>query len=111
MVAVLNLKSPFMDLKKLIARFATKVIKWKGLISNVAIFQLDGTYRITLNNFPLSVFGRSDINRIFFPIALALMSQEKADDILAFLRAITKVCKDFNINFVVRFYMIDAAPE
>ena len=53
----------------------------------VAIFHLDGTYRITLNNFPLSVFGRSDMNRKFFPIALALLSRETADDILAFLLA------------------------
>ena len=55
----------------------------------VAIFHLDGTYRITLNNFPLSVFGRSDMNRKFFPIALALLSHETADDILAFLLALT----------------------
>ena len=79
--------------------------------NHIAIFHLDGTYRITINNFPLSVFGRSDMNRKFFPIALAILSREKADDILAFLLAITKVCKHFNINFVVRFCMIDAAPE
>ena len=59
--------------------------------NHIAIFHLDGTYRITLNNFPLSVFGRSDLNRKFFPIALALLSRETADDILAFLLAITKV--------------------
>ena len=27
---------------------------------NMHIFHLDGTYRITINNFPLSIFGRSD---------------------------------------------------
>ena len=39
------------------------------------------------------------------------MSRETADDILAFLLAITKVCYHFHINFIVRFCMIDAAPE
>ena len=79
--------------------------------NHIAIFHLDGTYRITTNNFPLSVFGRSDLNRKFHPIALALLSRETAENILAFLLAITKVCRHFNINFVVRFCMIDAAPE
>ena len=76
-----------------------------------AIFHLDGTYRITLNKFPLSVLGRSDMNRKFFPIALALLSRETADDILAFLLALTIICRHFRINFVVKYGMINAAPE
>ncbi len=33
--------------------------------NNLALYHLDGTYRITINNFPYSVFGRTDMNRKF----------------------------------------------
>lgn len=44
----------------------------------MGMFHVDGTYRIVQNRFPMAVFGRSDINRNFFPIALALLSTEEA---------------------------------
>ena len=52
--------------------------------NNLALYHLDGTYRITINNFPYSVFGCSDMNRKFFPIALLLLSNEKAETLANF---------------------------
>ena len=71
--------------------------------NHVAIFHLDGTYRITINNMPLSIFGRTDMNRKFFPIALALVSRETAEELEVYLMAIQQVCRDFNINMVITF--------
>ena len=59
----------------------------------------------------MAVFGRSDINRKFFPIALALLSTEEAINYSDFFMAIIQVCHDFKINFVVHFIMMDAADE
>ena len=75
------------------------------------MFHVDGTYRIVQNRFPMAVFGRSDINRNFFPIALALLSTEEAINYSDFFMAIIQVCHDFRINFVVQFIMMDAADE
>ena len=59
----------------------------------------------------MAVFGRSDINRKFFPIALALISNEEAITYMAFFNALIQVCRDFRINFVVQYIMMDAANE
>ena len=77
----------------------------------MGMFHVDGTYRIVQNRFPMAVFGRSDINRKFFLIALALLSTEEAINYSDFFMAIIQVCHDFRINFVVQFIMMDAANE
>ena len=78
---------------------------------NIAIYHLDGTYRITINNFPLSVFGRTDMNRKFFPIAIAMLSSEKNEMIVAFFIALQNSARFFGINVNCHFIMIDTAPE
>ncbi|RNA06618.1 hypothetical protein BpHYR1_045741 [Brachionus plicatilis] len=52
-----------------------------------SLFHIDGTYKITFENYPLLVFGRSNPNRILYPIF---------------------VCRLFNINFNLKFMMQDA---
>ena len=78
---------------------------------NIAIYHLDGTYRITINNFPLSVFGRTDMNRKFFPIDIAMLSSEKNEMIVAFFIALQNSARFFGINVNCHFIMIDTAPE
>jgi len=49
--------------------------------------------------FPMSVFDRSDMNRKLFPIALALLSRETANDVLAFHKAFHKGFSSFWYKF------------
>ena len=70
--------------------------------SNMAIYHLDGTYRITINNFPLSVFGRTDMNRKFLSLIMLttmienlLLQKEKAG-----LRKMQKELKRSNYYFI-----------
>ena len=79
--------------------------------SNMALYHLDGTYRITINNFPLSIYGRSDMNRKFFPIAIAMISSEKNEMLVNFFIALQTCARFFGINFHCQYIMIDAAPE
>ncbi len=48
--------------------------------NNVAIYHIDGTYKLTTNNFVLVVFGRTDIQRQFHPIAFWWTSHEETGD-------------------------------
>ena len=44
------------------------------------LFHIDGTYKITFENYVLVVFGRTDIVRKFHPIALMLTSHVQTVD-------------------------------
>ena len=62
--------------------------------------------RITINSFPLSVYERSEMNRSFHPIALAILSQETHLEI-TFFSALTHVASYFNIKLVIHDLTID----
>lgn len=76
--------------------------------SNIALFHIDGTYKITREGFPMLVFGRSNLNRKIYPIAFGIVSNEEAYDFLHFFQSIKSLCRFFNINFELNFLMQDA---
>ena len=45
-----------------------------------AMYHIDGTYKITFENFVLVCFIRTDLHRQIHPIAFMLTSHEKAED-------------------------------
>jgi hypothetical protein len=55
---------------------------------NCGMFHSDYTYKITKNNFPLLVLGRSDVRRRFRSIAYMISSQETAVDFQFFYNEI-----------------------
>ena len=48
------------------------------------VFHCDATYKIVKIGYPLIVFGMSDINRKFYPLAFAFTSHEQNDDFRKF---------------------------
>ena len=81
---------------------------------NVALFHIDGTYRMTKLKFPLVIFGRIVIKRRFHPIIYFLTSHEQEIDFTYFyveLRAfLEKLQGEYNINicFVFTYLIQDA---
>ena len=51
------------------------------------------------------------MNRRFFPVAIAMLSSEKNEMIVAFFTALQNCARFFGINVSCHFIMIDAAPE
>ncbi len=76
---------------------------------NVAIYHIDGTYKLTHNNFILIVFGRTDLRRQFHPIAFWLTSHEETDDYVLFYKSLLQLCFSLNITFKPLYIMQDAA--
>ncbi|CAF0999539.1 unnamed protein product [Brachionus calyciflorus] len=61
--------------------------------SNIALFHIDGTYKITREGFPMLVFGRSNLNRKIYPFAFGIVSNEEAYDFLHFFQSIKSLCR------------------
>ncbi|RNA37757.1 hypothetical protein BpHYR1_042251 [Brachionus plicatilis] len=73
-----------------------------------SLFHIDGMYKITIENYPLLVFGRSNPNRTLHPIVFGITSKEEKEDFINFFESIKFVCRLFNINFILKFMMQDA---
>ena len=66
-----------------------------------SMFHIDSTFKITKNGFPLVVFGRSDINRQFRPIAFMLTSHEKECDYLFFYECLIQLAKNLILDLIL----------
>ena len=67
----------------------------KKLVANMdqaRIFHLDCTYKIVKYNYPLLIFGFTDIRRQFTPIAFAFVSHEQDIDFQNFFTGLIGVC-------------------
>ncbi|CAF0909747.1 unnamed protein product [Brachionus calyciflorus] len=47
--------------------------------NGIALFHIDGTYKITKEGYPLLVFGRSYLKRKIYPIVIGITSSEEQD--------------------------------
>jgi len=55
----------------------------KRLLKNVVhkgVFHIDGTYKITIQGFPLVIFGVTDLKGVFHPICFMITSHETEAD-------------------------------
>jgi hypothetical protein len=67
------------------------------------------TYRIRELCYPVTVFGVSDINRKFFPIAFMKTSHETEIDYTNFFKAMVNITKELKLNFEPKYMKIDAS--
>jgi len=73
------------------------------------LFHFDATYRILKLCYPVLVFGVSDINRKFFPIAFMITSHETDADYVNFFESLKDMTKTLNFEFNPRWILIDAS--
>ena len=74
------------------------------------MYHKDNTYKVNKSRFPFLVFGRSDYQGQFHPIAVAVMKIERDDDFSWFLNGI----KSFSLQYYniiieekIEHFMID----
>ena len=72
------------------------------------MFHFDWTYKILKYSYPLMVFGCSDMNRRFFPIAFMFTSHETISDFDHFFENFNIICSYFNFDFKPKFIVTDA---
>ena len=70
--------------------------------------KLHTKYKLKISN-PLMVFGVSDINRKFFPVAFMITSHETKLDYSHFFHSIISICSTLNLKLEPEFMMIDAS--
>ena len=64
------------------------------------VYCIDGTYKITKENFVLDVFGRVDMNRKLHPVAFMLTSHESREDYEYFYSHLKDICSLLNFFFM-----------
>lgn len=81
-----------------------------NLLVKNGMFHVDATYKIIKYCYPLIVFGITDLNHKFFPIAFMITSHEKAVDYIHFFASLKKVAnKGLGIVFSPSFMVTDAS--
>lgn len=74
-------------------------------------FHADGTYKITVQGFPLLVFGCTDMERHFHPVGMMLSTYERTDDYEAMFSAVVSEIRDIpGAEIKPKVLMSDAAP-
>ena len=69
------------------------------------LFHIDGTYKITIQGFPLVVFGVSDMHGRYHPIAFMLTSNEKPIEFSVFYEALKVESESLYLEFETEFIM------
>ncbi len=69
---------------------------------------LDCTYKIMTTNYNLLIFGVTDIQGKFHPVAFMIINKECEEDFIHFYSSLIKFCKDeFNFVYEPRYIMQD----
>ena len=66
------------------------------------------TYKVIKYNYPLMVFGATDMARQFHPIAYMVTSHETDQDFSHFLDSIADIAERFGIVFDPKYITVDA---
>ena len=83
----------------------------KNLMKNCernGVFHLDGTYKLIKTGFPVFVFGISDIQHTFHPIAFCVSSNEEETDFIEFYKGLLDLADEMGIELDPDFIMQDA---
>ncbi len=83
--------------------------KLMSRIPSGIIFHCDATYKVVKLEFPLIVFGVSDFNRKFYPVAFMFTSYELNVDYLNFFKSLKRLCIVLNLIFDPKYMVIDAS--
>ena len=76
--------------------------------NNQGTFHLDATYKIVKYNYPLIVFGFTDLFRKFYPVAFMFVSREQQADFEHFFNSLLSVMDKFKLKLQPKFIVIDA---
>ena len=60
---------------------------------------IDGTYKLTKEGFPIIVFAKTDFDHHFHPIALSISSHETEADFIYFYKGLQKIANKLDIEF------------
>jgi hypothetical protein len=74
-----------------------------------SLFHVDTTFKITRNDFPLLIFGRSDKSRQFHKIAFMITSREQEPDFVLFYESLCQIAKKLKIRFKPRYIVQDGS--
>jgi hypothetical protein len=83
----------------------------KSLMSNIEkthVHHTDGTYKITINGFPVVVYGVTDMKGQFHPISFMLTSHEQEEDFVYFYRSLIKQAELMSLEYNPQYMMQDA---
>jgi len=83
----------------------------KALMENLSkgVFEVDGTYRLTKNNYPWVVSGAVDKRGQFHPIAFMISNQETDDSFRSFFNGIVETATRMDDEFDPDYIMMDAS--
>jgi len=79
------------------------------MLNQNGVGHIDGTYKITSHGYPLVIYGITDIQGKFHPVAFMITSNETDKDFFEFYSGIKAVALQLEINFEPNFIMQDAA--
>jgi hypothetical protein len=83
----------------------------KSLLENIhksEIFHIDATYKIIKYNFPLIVFGCTDVRRQFHLISFMITSHETENDYHHFFSSMIDLCSKLDIILTPKYMVQDA---
>ena len=87
---------------------SVKLLKRVQEFDNKGVYHIDATYKIIKQNFPVIVFGFTDLARQFYPVAFMITSHEKTSNYNHFFIQLLKEFLNINIVFQPQFMVIDA---
>jgi hypothetical protein len=77
-------------------------------VEHVGVFHVDGTYKITIQDFPLVVFGVTDLKGVFHPICFMITSHETEEDFYYMYHGLHIQCEIMELEWRPSFIMQDA---
>jgi DNA-binding transcriptional regulator YiaG len=85
----------------------------KRLLKNLdtdlpGVYHIDSTYKLIRNGFMVYVFGKTDMQHKFHPIALGVYSHEQKEDFEHFYESLIKAASKIDIDFDPDFIIQDA---
>ena len=76
------------------------------------VYHVDATYKLLKHFFPVIIFGATDRDNKFFPIAFMITSHETSEDYTHFFAEFKKVAKQvLNVDFDPQYIMADAGSS
>jgi len=85
----------------------------RALLHNIryllhGVFQIDGTYRLTKNNYPWVICGVVDAHGHFHPICFMISSHEKEEDFVDLLEGLIELSNSLGLVFEPQYVIMDA---
>jgi len=77
-------------------------------LNREGVGHIDGTYKVCSLSYPLVIYGITDIQGKFHPVAFMITSNESEEDFVEFYKSIKELAAELDIEFEPQFIMQDA---